>query len=163
MSCCIVVFISCCNRQYHEITIPDNSTVHVSAEYALPSRPAKRPGSKRPFQPPTAFVSPPAAVALGMYHPSWGWPTNARKLADCGWAKIPTITEIRPSGMRRGLDGNVDYGGNVNPPCNRKSRAGNPPPNVARAIILLDTIQRQIAAIIYWPLHGSQRWAKILG
>jgi hypothetical protein len=29
---------------------------------------------------------------------------------------------------RRGASGNVAHGGNVNPPCNRKGGAGNPPP-----------------------------------
>jgi hypothetical protein len=41
--------------------------------------------------------------------------------------------EIRPSGMTTGASGNVDHGGNVNPPRNRKGGAGNPPPTVARA------------------------------
>ena len=44
--------------------------------------------------------------------------------------------EIRPSGMKRGAWGNVAYGGNVNPPRNRKGGAGNPPPEGWRAPVL---------------------------
>jgi hypothetical protein len=35
--------------------------------------------------------------------------------------------------------GNVSYGGNVNPPRNRKSGTGNPPPTAARVALLPDT------------------------
>ena len=41
--------------------------------------------------------------------------------------------EIRLSGMKRGAWGNVAYGGNVNPPRNRKGGSGNPPPKGKRA------------------------------
>jgi hypothetical protein len=37
---------------------------------------------------------------------------------------------------RRGASGNVAHGGNVNPPCNRKGGAGNPPPTSARTRVL---------------------------
>jgi hypothetical protein len=36
------------------------------------------------------------------------------------------IGEIPPSGMTKGASENVDYGGNVNPPRNRKGECGNP-------------------------------------
>jgi hypothetical protein len=36
------------------------------------------------------------------------------------------IREIRLSGMKWGAWGNVAYGGNVNPPRNRKGGSGNP-------------------------------------
>ena len=46
-----------------------------------------------------------------------------------GRARVANRTrEIRPSGMTEGACGNVGHGGNVNPPRNRKSGAGNPPP-----------------------------------
>jgi hypothetical protein len=41
--------------------------------------------------------------------------------------------EIRLSGMTRGAWGNEAYGGNVNPPRNRKGGSGNPPPKGRRA------------------------------
>jgi len=44
--------------------------------------------------------------------------------------------EIRLSGMKRGAWGNVAYGGNVNPPHNRKGGSGNPPPKGRRASAL---------------------------
>src|SRR5215469_5085699 len=43
--------------------------------------------------------------------------------------------EIRPSGIIGGL-GKRRHGGTVNPPCNRKSRNGNPPPTAGRALLL---------------------------
>ncbi len=46
-----------------------------------------------------------------------------------GIARVTNRTrEIRPSGMTMGACGNVDHGGTVNPPRNRKSGTGNPPP-----------------------------------
>ncbi len=41
-------------------------------------------------------------------------------------------------GILGGTAGNVVYGGNVNPPRNRKGGAGNPPPKDARASVLPD-------------------------
>jgi hypothetical protein len=55
--------------------------------------------------------------------------------------------EIRPSGMTTGASGNVDHGGNVNPPRNRKGGAGNPPPTVARARDLSKTFGTGFAAM----------------
>ena len=46
--------------------------------------------------------------------------------------------EIRPSGMRAGLGGNVGYGETVNPSSDRKSWHGSPSPTAARAAILPD-------------------------
>ena len=61
-------------------------------------------------------------------------------------AQPPNRTrETRLSGMTTGAPGNVTHGGTVNPPANRKGRAGNPPPKGARA----------------WDLPKQHRWVNL--
>ena len=67
--------------------------------------------------------------ALKPRHLREGSPVTVARVAN-------RIREIRPSGMRLGARRNVTYGGNGNPPRNRKGGAGNPPPEGARASIL---------------------------
>ena len=47
-------------------------------------------------------------------------------------------------GILGGTAGNVIYGGNVNPPRNRKGVDGNPPPKDARASVLPDSLSEVI-------------------
>jgi len=60
--------------------------------------------------------------------------------------------ESRPSEMKRGGWGNVAYGGNVNPPRNRKGGAGNPPPMGRRDLVLSQPSNSSRAA---YPGEGS--------
>ena len=52
------------------------------------------------------------------------------------YCRVISESRVRLSGMKRGVWGNVAYGGTVNPPRNRKGGAGNPPPTGRRAPVL---------------------------
>ena len=58
--------------------------------------------------------------------------------------RCPTLEAVPRENPTYGIlgraAGNVAHGGSVNPPCNRKGRAGNPPPTGARASALPDPL-----------------------
>ena len=71
---------------------------------------------------------------------------NLRMTKEGSSGKVATAAnrtrEIRLSGMRGGLDGNVGHGETRNPPHgNRKGASWTPSPKAARTVILLDKPQ----------------------
>src|SRR6266850_7296922 len=57
----------------------------------------------------------------------------------------------------RGAAGNVSHGGNVNPPCNRKSRNGYPPPKAGRARVLSQRFTSGICERLGVKFPGATR------
>jgi hypothetical protein len=67
-------------------------------------------------------------------------PWEGRRMTCQGFKPDPGNLAVRDY---RGASENVRHGGNVNPPCNRKSGSGNPSPTVRRVRFLSQLSSRQ--------------------